>query len=80
MEIPSAMMSKSHRSSSVAFRLPALETGWQGHPNDKMPPAMNGAKSPHGKVVTSVKIGASSKYPFSIFATKLAMTNASLSQ
>jgi hypothetical protein len=43
MEIPSAIMSNNHRSSSVAFRFPAVLTGWQGHPKDKIPSAMNGA-------------------------------------
>ena len=75
--IPSAIQGQRCLGSSLPSRFPAALKGWQGYPPDRM--STFPRKLAQGKVLTSVQIGAASRHPASILATRFAQANASIS-
>lgn len=76
--IPSAIQGQRCLGSSFPARFPAALNGWHGYPPVRM--STFPRNSAHGKVLRSDQIGAASMSPASIFATKFAQANASISQ
>ena len=75
--IPSLMYGNRCLGSSVALRCPAQLNGWHGNPPDRMSTCPR--NFPNGNCLTSVCTGAESNSPASIFATRFAIGNPSLS-
>ena len=76
--MPSAIHGQRCRGSCFPLRCPAALNGWQGYPPVRMSTRSRNASQ--GKVLRFGQIGAGSMSPASIFATRLLMAKASISQ